>query len=60
MMVGVFLTICVRTVTMKLVLASLCAGAVVFMLRFLAALLRRRKEPLATAGKSLFREVQSS
>ena len=45
---------------MKLVFALLCAGAAIFMLRFLAALLKDREESVAAADKSLFREIQSS
>jgi hypothetical protein len=43
---------------MKLVFTSLCAGAVVFMLRFLAALL---EEGPSLSGRpvSLLREIQS-
>ncbi len=45
---------------MKLVFTLLCAGAVVFMLRFLAALLRDGKSLSPRPIESLFREVQSS
>ena len=45
---------------MKLVFTLLCAGAVLFMLRFLAAPSERKEESVAATGKSLFREVQSS
>jgi hypothetical protein len=45
---------------MNLLFALLCAGAAIFMLRFLAALLKDREESVAAADKSLFREVQSS
>jgi branched-subunit amino acid transport protein len=36
---------------MKLVFALLCAGAVVFMLRFLAALLKEKKNLSRRAGR---------
>ena len=42
---------------MKLVFTLWCGGAVVFMLRFLAALLRDREESVAATDKSLFHEV---